>query len=496
MSEEGIREKLKEDEEKREEKKEEKKEEEKKEEEQEASAHYREQMNLGGSGPSVIRQQFSRGMTYFLVVVAALAVYFIFLHVSDLYTGVMAILSALRSVIYGCVIAFLLNPLMKMIERHLRPFVENRMKNPSTAKTVARVTSMLLAFALVIGVILVLLNLAVPEIYNSIVGLVRTVPGQIENLVAQLNQMLSNDSTIMNYLRNLLSEGSSMLESFVTDDLLPSAQSLFSALATGVVDVGRELLNLVVGILISIYLLMGKETFAGQCKKSIYAIFRADHANLILHIADKSNRIFSGFISGKIVDSFIIGCICFACVTILRMPYTVLISVIIGVTNIIPFFGPIIGAVPCALLILLNSPIQALYFVILIVVLQQVDGNIIGPRILGNATGLPGFWVIVAIMLGGGLFGFLGMILGCPTFAVIYYIAQMIVNYRLKKKNLPVGSENYDAMSYVDDHGKYVHSSEQTAAAAAAAAGEGTFGTPANAGKTDIPQKDQTEKKD
>ncbi len=496
MREEGLKGKIKEEEEKREEKHEEKEEKEKEEEEQEASAHYSEQMDFGKHGPSQLRQQFNKGMTYFLVVIAALAVYFIILNLSHIYTGFMAILSALRSVIYGCVIAYLLNPLMKMIERHLRPFLEARMTNPKRAKTISRISSMLLSFVIVIAVIVALLNMAVPEIYNSIVKLVRELPGQMEDLVNRLNQLLTSDSTVVTYLRNLLSEGSKMLQNFVTNDLMPEAESIFSALATGVIDVGRELLNIVIGILISIYLLMGKETFAGQCKKSIYALFRADHANLILHIADKSNKIYSGFITGKIIDSFIIGCICFVCVTILRMPYTVLISVIIGVTNIIPFFGPIIGAIPCALLILLSSPIKALYFVILIIVLQQVDGNIIGPRILGNATGLPGFWVIVAIMLGGGLFGFLGMILGCPTFAVIYYIAQMLINYRLKSKDLPVGSENYDAMSYVNDKGKYVHSSAQAAAASAEAAGAGAFGTPENVKKAETPAEDQTEKKD
>ncbi len=489
MSEEGFREKLKEGEEKREEKREKEKEE-----EQEVSAHYSEQVNLGGGGPSVIRQQFSKGMTYFLVVVAALAVYFVILHLSDIYSGLAMVAGALRSVIYGCVIAYLLNPLMKMIERHLRPFLESRMKKPSTAKTLSRVSSMVLSFVIVIGVIVALINLAVPEIYRSIVGLMQTIPGQMQNIMQEMDSMLTGETTISAYLKNLIAESGDVLQNFVMNDLLPNAESFFSAVATGVMDVGSEVLNWIIGFLISIYLLMGKETFAAQSKKTIYALFRADHANLILHIADRSNKIYSGFISGKIVDSFIMGCICFVCVSILRMPYTVLISVIIGVTNIIPFFGPIIGAVPCALLILLNNPIQALYFVILIIVLQQVDGNIIGPRILGNATGLPSFWVIVAIMLGGGLFGFLGMILGCPTFAVIYYIAQMIVNYRLKKKDLPVGSENYDAMSYVNDDGKYIHSSEQTAAAAAAAGGEGTFGMPADAAET--PQEEETEKKD
>ena len=181
---------------------------------------------------------------------------------------------------------------------------------------------------------------------------------------------------------------------------------------------------------------------------------------MVLHLTTKSNEIFGGFIIGKIIDSAIIGVLCFFGLTILNMPYAVLVSVIVGVTNVIPFFGPYIGAIPSAILIMLADPIKGLYFIIFILLLQQFDGNILGPKILGNSTGLSAFWVIVAILLGGGLFGFVGMIMGVPTFAVLYYIVQMIMNYRLERKKLPANSNFYDAMSYVDDDGKYYHSEE------------------------------------
>ena len=199
---------------------------------------------------------------------------------------------------------------------------------------------------------------------------------------------------------------------------------------------------------------------------------KAEHANMLLHITKKSNEIFSGFLIGKIIDSAIIGVLCFICLSALKMPYTLLVSVIVGVTNVIPFFGPYIGAIPSAVLILLEEPKMGIYFIIFIIVLQQIDGNIIGPKILGNSTGLSAFWVVFAILVGGGLFGIPGMILGVPTFAVIYYIVAMIINQRLEAKNLPQSSEYYDEFSYVETNGQYMHSKKQNTAMQDTAKGE------------------------
>ena len=200
---------------------------------------------------------------------------------------------------------------------------------------------------------------------------------------------------------------------------------------------------MVIGIIISIYVLMSKEVFIGQSKKVVYALFTGKKANAVIHTVHKSNEIFGGFISGKILDSLIIGILCFICLYFMKMPYSVLVSVIVGVTNVIPFFGPYLGAVPSTILIMLANPIQGLYFVIFILVLQQIDGNIIGPKILGDSTGLSSFWVVFAILLGGGIFGIPGMIIGVPLFAVIFYILRRGLNYVIQKKQLPLDSENY-----------------------------------------------------
>ena len=228
-----------------------------------------------------------------------------------------------------------------------------------------------------------------------------------------------------------------------------------SGLTVGVLNFMREIMNILIGLIVSVYVLFSKEKFSKQSKKITYAIFKPSNANMILHLTIKSNEIFGGFIIGKIIDSAIIGVLCFAGLSILNMPYAMLVSVIVGVTNVIPFFGPYIGAIPSAILILLAEPKMGIYFIIFIIALQQFDGNILGPKILGNSTGLSAFWVIVSILLGGGLFGIVGMLFGVPTFAVIYYVIKLLVDNKLEKKELPTVSGCYNEESYVDNEGVY-----------------------------------------
>ena len=251
-----------------------------------------------------------------------------------------------------------------------------------------------------------------------------------------------------------------MLTNWLRTDLMTQVNSLMSNLTVGIFNVISEVFNMLIGVIVSVYILYSKEIFARQCKKAVYALFRADRANMVLHITTKSNEIFGGFVIGKILDSAIIGLLCFIGLTILNMPYTMLVSVIVGVTNVIPFFGPYIGAIPSTILIAWEDPMKGVYFLIFILVLQQFDGNILGPKILGNSTGLSAFWVVTSILLGGGLFGFVGIVMGVPTFAVIYYIVDMILDNKLKKKKLPVRSDSYDEWSYVDSSGEYIHSEE------------------------------------
>lgn len=424
------------------------------------SEYYTKRPRFGGKGPSKIRQQFNKGMTYFLVVAASILFYFALLRLTNLSDVFTKIFNVLKPVIYGCVIAYLLNPIVKKVDKYLLPELEKKLSKKGRARHLSRGVGIALSIIMLFVLIITLCNLLIPELYSSIRNLVVTLPGQLNQLVDQLNNVKLDDSTTGTLLKSAVEEGTEMLQTWLRTDLLEKANSIMSNLTVGVLNILNEIFNLLIGIIVSIYILFSKEIFVQQCKKGVYALLTPAHANMLLHLTTKGNEIFGGFIIGKIIDSVIIGILCFIGLSILNMPYVMLVSVIIGVTNVIPFFGPYIGAIPSALLIMLADPMKGFYFILFILLLQQFDGNILGPKILGDSTGLSAFWVIVAILLGGGLFGFVGMIMGVPTFAVIYYIIQMILNNRLERKSLPADSKYYDTMSYVDTSGKYVHSEE------------------------------------
>ncbi len=427
-------------------------------------AYYSSRPKIGGRGPSKLRQQFNRGMTYFLVIAASLLFYFALLRLTNLSDVFVKIFDVLKPVIYGCVIAYLLNPIVRKVDKYLVPVLKKKMTKPGQAEKTSRGIGILIALG-VLGVLIVTLcNLLIPELYSSIRNLVFTLPRQLNDLVDSLSEVKLDDSTTSTLVKVALKEGTDMFQNWLRTDLLARANELMSNLTVGVFNILGELFDALIGVIVSIYLLFSKELFACQSKKCVYAMLPARHANMVLHLSTKSNEIFGGFIIGKIIDSAIIGVLCFIGLSILKMPYAMLVSVIVGVTNVIPFFGPYIGAIPSAILIMLADPMKGLYFIIFILLLQQFDGNILGPKILGNSTGLSAFWVIVAILLGGGLFGFAGMIMGVPTFAVLYYIVQMNVNSHLERKKLPEDSGYYDRMSYVDDEGNYYHSEAQETA--------------------------------
>ena len=421
----------------------------------EENTYYKERPSFGRKGPSKLRQQFNRGMTYFLVIVACILVYFAMLRVTAISDTVLKILSILKPVLYGCGIAYLLNPIVRTVDAYLVPVLEKHMKKEK-AKTVSRCAGVILALVVLITIVTTLINMLIPELYKSIRDMVQTLPGQISDMVTKIISIQKDTSPAGVMARNLLEKGSDALQNWIKQDLLTKVNEVMSNLTVGIINFVSEILNFLIGLIVSVYILFSKETFSAQSKKIVYAVFRTDHANMILHLTKKSNEIFGGFIIGKIIDSMIIGVLCFFGLTLLKMPYILLISVIVGVTNVIPFFGPYIGAIPSAVLILLNDPIKGVYFLIFILVLQQLDGNVIGPKILGNSTGLSAFWVVFSILLGGGLFGFVGMIMGVPTFAVVYYIITMLINHLLEKKKLPLQTSEYGEKSYVDDSGRFV----------------------------------------
>ncbi len=406
-----------------------------------------------GRGTYWIRQQFGRGVTYFIVVAAGIMFYFALLRATNLTDVLWTVVDVLKPILYGLIIAYLLNPIVKQVDRHLGPALKKKMKDGVKAEKLSRAAGIALAVVFLFFLITALINMLIPELYKSIRDLVMTLPGQLNSLGQEFNKFYADDSTIGDIVKQAISEGTDMLQNWLRTDLLARINDLMTSLTEGVISFLNEVFNALIGVIVSVYVLFSKEKFVSQTKKTVYAVFSNRNANAILHLTRKSNEIFGGFIIGKIIDSAIIGVLCFIGISLLSMPYVMLVSVIVGVTNVIPFFGPYIGAIPSAILIMLADPLKGVYFIIFIFLLQQLDGNFIGPKILGNSTGLSAFWVIFSILLGGGLFGFPGMLMGVPTFAVIYYIVQTIVNRRLEMKHLPTQSDFYDRVSYVDDDG-------------------------------------------
>lgn len=399
-----------------------------------------------------IKEVFGKWFGLFLVLISAAVVYLLIINLDDIFSGFMFMLSVLKPVIYGAIIAYLLNPLTKMYYRLLLKGYEKKGKSPSD-KTVLIMESMTIVFALLTGVLIIaiLCWLVIPQLITTVISLIETVPSQANDYYNYITDKIQSNKYIASRMQDTALQATKYMDNIMNNDLfpwlkselLPNLNIYAKQFANGVMSFINVLYNLFIGIIVAIYLLKGKRVFAAQAKKITYGVCRKKTADTIIHYVRISNNMFSGFISGKIVDSTIIGIICFILMTIFRMPYALLVSVIVGVTNVIPVFGPYIGAIPSALLILLVSPVQALYFIILVAILQQVDGNIIGPAILGESTGLSAFWVLFSILFFGGFWGIVGMLVGCPLFAVIYTIAKDFINYCLEKRKLSTDTQTY-----------------------------------------------------
>ena len=279
------------------------------------------------------------------------------------------------------------------------------------------------------------LNQSITQLITSVTTLYYTAQRNLAKFVQWANhvEFIENNQQIMNMLNSAYATISTNFDDLIKTRLLPSMQNIVSGAAIGVLNVVTVAKNLVIGIIVAVYMLASRKRFVQQGKLVLYSIFKPRWAELIKEEAKYADKMFGGFINGKIMDSAIIGVLCYIGCLIFKFPSALLVSVIIGVTNVIPFFGPFIGAVPATLLILIQNPIKALWFVLFVLVLQQLDGNVIGPKILGNTTGLSSFWVLFAILLFGGLWGFVGMIVGVPLFAVIYDIIKKLVIHGLKR---------------------------------------------------------------
>ncbi len=356
----------------------------------------------------------------------------------------------LQPITFGLVLAYLLNPVMKFLEKYMIRLLARRIKSDAKRQKLARALAIVGALLFLVLLLVLLIAAVVPAVSQSIQRVVARLPEEINNLSEWIEEITNGNKEAASMVERAMDQITKALENMFDMDVISKVQKYISSITSGVIYGVKLLLNIVVGLIVSVYVMSSKEVFAGQAKKIVYAIFKPERANVIVETVRKSHEIFGGFISGKILDSAIIGVIAYIVLAIMRMPDTILVAVIVGVTNVIPFFGPFIGAIPSFIIIVLQDPVKGLYFLIFIIILQQIDGNIIGPKILGDSTGLSSFWVVFAIIVFGGLWGFLGMLFGVPIMAVVYYIADRSISYFLRKKGLSEKTEEYVHLTRVD----------------------------------------------
>lgn len=400
------------------------------------------------------------GVTAFCVVAASICFYYLMFHGSNIKIAFRKLFDLLMPIVVGLILAYLLTPILNQIEcRVIGPLLEHvPFKNAKKRNSFVRGISILITALLFFAVIYALVAMFVSQVVPSVQKLISDFDLYVNNVTNVINKLLEDNPEVGSYVVRLINRYTEELETWLNDKVFAATSEVIKTVSLSVINVIGVVWDWVIGFIISIYLLGSKEKFAGQAKKIVYALFEKDTANIVIRNFRFTHKTFIGFISGKVLDSIIIGLLCFIGTTCMRTPYAALVSVIIGITNVIPFFGPALGAVPCTILIFLVEPmhpLNAVYFVIFILILQQFDGNILGPKILGDSTGLSGFWVIFAITLFGGAFGVPGMIVGVPIFAVIYAAVKSLINAALIKKEMPQETSAYLTVGSVDEEGVF-----------------------------------------
>lgn len=364
--------------------------------------------------------------------------------------------AAFAPVVWGCVIAYLLNPgvdffRFKVFRRYSEKAVTVRKKN------FIRNISVFIVFLLAAGLVTGLIFLIAPQLSTSMRGLVDKFDEYVDNFLIWFNNLVGENPQLVEIISNPLAQ----FEQYLTDswsDISKSVVDLGTTLGGNVLGLLVGLKDFIIGIIFAIYILVSKDMLKSQVKRIFFAFFKNSTANAVFHVSRRTNDIFSHYVTSNLIDALIIGCATFIFASIAQIPYSIVITVIVAVTNIIPFFGPFLGGIPSFLLILLVDPTKALWFGIFIIILQQCDGNIIKPLLFGESMGLPAIWVLVSIILGGNLFGLPGMILGVPVFSVFYILAKEFLSSRLEKKNMPSEGQLYNR----DDLDKYVDGYEYT----------------------------------
>ena len=357
-----------------------------------------------------------------------------------------------QPIFIGFVMAFLMNPFMVFFEKRFEKIFNRIIKNQATAKKANRTLSTILSLIVLCGIAAFIIIAIVPNLISTIIYLANNIDDQIAAVLDWCNQITKGnyEKVLMrakdNNIGDIFDQVLKLLNQYVDWD----KSFMVSTITSSVISVGRFVVGIIIGMFVSVYVLISKEIFKAQAKKLICGIFAPKYSNIILETSRKSAEIFYGFIIGKILDSVIIGFICYIGCLIMDMPYPVLVSTIVGVTNFVPVFGPYIGAVPTVAIIFLTEPMKGIYFLIFVLVLQQIDGNLIGPKILGDSTGVSSFWVVFAVVTGAGFYGVWGMVVAVPIVAVIYYIGGRLASYMVERRQLPTNTEEYLLLDHID----------------------------------------------
>ena len=392
------------------------------------------------------------GLTAFLVIAASILFYYIIFHFAEVTEGIKSFFKTTEAIIFGLVIAYLLTPILNYIENKI---FKRHLQQEKNQKRI-RVISIIITLVIFLGLLYGFFRLIIPEIASSISKIRASYSVYQHNFEIWFNDILKKYPDLEKDISVNYAKYSEMFWTYFQESIIPKLDDWVKILTTGVFSAFRIIFNFVIGIIMSVYLMYNKEAFSGRAKKIVYALMKKSSANIFIHNVRYTNKTFINFFVGKIIDSIIIGFICYILTMIMGVPYALLISVIIGVTNVIPLFGPFIGAIPSAFLVLMEDPKKCLYFIIMIIILQQFDGNILGPKIIGSSTGLSGFWVIVAITLFGAWFGLIGWIIGVPLFAVIYTTIKAYVNAKLQDKELETETEKYIRVNCIDNNNNYI----------------------------------------
>ena len=389
------------------------------------------------------------GFTAFCVLAALICLFFLIYRSNYIIKFVGTVFNILTPFIYGLVIAYLMNPVVVFFDKKVYVnLIKKFSKSRKERNKIARVLSLITSSFIFLGFIITCLSFLFPEILKS-----------LEMFITNINTYLSNSKELLIKLTG----GSEQLTIFINDNYGRFAEFMNNWLNNGILSdvitkLGNSifvtlkfLYNIIIGYIIAIYILFDKEKFKAQIKKVLYTFFDNERINIILANVRYTDKVFGGFFKGKLIDSFIIGILCFIFMIILKMPYALIIALIVGITNIIPYFGPFIGDIPSAFLIFLVDPSKCIGFLIFIFILQQFDGNILGPKILGSKTGLSSFWVLFSLIIFGGFFGVVGMIIGVPIFSILYSFVNGLIKKKLQDKDLPVNSKDYEKLLYIDE---------------------------------------------